>query len=72
VKSAEYGPAYAAHEARNFGRLMGFRICTTHPFNYARTAMEQLPRWFEDYNENHPHKSLKMRSPREYRKQQLS
>jgi len=33
----------------------------------ARVVMEQLPTWFEDYNENHPHKGLKMQSPREYR-----
>ena len=32
----------------------------------ARTVMAQLPGWFEDYNENHPHKGLKMRSPREF------
>jgi len=32
----------------------------------AITVMEQLPRWFEDYNENPPHKGLKMMSPREY------
>lgn len=32
----------------------------------ARTVMTQLPKWFEDYNEHHPHKGLKMRSPREY------
>jgi len=37
------------------------------PLNNARTVMEQLPRWFEDYNNSHPHKALKMRSPREYR-----
>ena len=30
------------------------------------TVMENLPLWFEDYNENHPHKGLKMVSPREY------
>ena len=29
-------------------------------------VMKQLPFWFEDYNENHPHKGLKMMSPREY------
>jgi transposase InsO family protein len=34
----------------------------------AATVMEQLPSWFEDYNEYHPHKGLKMRSPREYRR----
>ena len=33
----------------------------------ARVVLEQLPGWFEDYNENAPHKGLKMKSPREYR-----
>lgn len=32
----------------------------------ARTVMAQLGKWFEDYNEHHPHKGLKMRSPREF------
>ena len=32
----------------------------------AEKVMEQLPAWFEDYNENAPHKGLKMMSPREY------
>jgi transposase InsO family protein len=31
-------------------------------FSHARTVMELLPSWFEDYNEKHPHKGLKMRS----------
>ena len=34
----------------------------------ARVVLEQLPGWIEDYNEVAPHKSLKMMSPREYRK----
>jgi transposase InsO family protein len=34
----------------------------------ARVVLEQLPGWFEDYNEIAPHKGLKMKSPREYRK----
>lgn len=37
-----------------------------HELPNAITVMEQLPLWFEDYNENHPHKGLKMMSPREY------
>ncbi len=37
------------------------------PLHDARSVMEQLPTWFEDYNNSHPHKALKMRSPREYR-----
>lgn len=32
----------------------------------ALTVMSQLPNWFEDYNEHHPHKGLKMSSPRGY------
>jgi transposase InsO family protein len=32
----------------------------------ARTVMAMLPDWFEDYNEVHPHKGLKMKSPREF------
>lgn len=39
-----------------------------NPLYNARHVMAQLPNWFEDYNEVHPHKALKMRSPREYRK----
>jgi len=42
-----------------------------HPLYDARSVMEQLPRWFEDYNEYHPHKGLKMRSPRQYRRNQI-
>jgi transposase InsO family protein len=36
----------------------------------AKTVMQQLPGWFREYNENHPHKGLKMMSPREYRRNQ--
>ncbi len=32
----------------------------------AATVLRQLPIWFEDYNNNHPHSALKMRSPREF------
>jgi len=32
----------------------------------AQDVMRQLPNWFEDYNENHPHKGLKMKSPRKF------
>jgi putative transposase len=38
----------------------------------SRTVLNQLSGWFEDYNENHPHKGLKMQSPREFRRAQLS
>lgn len=32
----------------------------------AEAVMKQLPEWFEDYNENAPHKGLKMMAPRQY------
>jgi putative transposase len=34
----------------------------------AHSVLEQLPGWFEDYNEYHPHKGLNMKSPRQYRR----
>lgn len=36
------------------------------PLPDAATVLGLIARWFEDYNENHPHSGLKMRSPREY------
>ncbi len=39
-----------------------------HDLGRAQRVMEQVPFWFDDYNEYHPHKGLKMRSPREYRR----
>jgi transposase InsO family protein len=36
----------------------------------AATVMAQLPAAFEHFNEIHPHSSLKMRSPREFRRHQ--
>jgi transposase InsO family protein len=32
----------------------------------AKTLFAQLADWFEDYNERHPHKGLRMKSPREF------
>lgn len=32
----------------------------------AERVIEQLPQWFDDYNNNAPHKGLKMLSPREF------
>jgi len=32
------------------------------------SVMNQLAAWFEDYNEVHPHKGLRLQSPREYRR----
>ncbi|HBW8316266.1 TPA: IS3 family transposase [Klebsiella pneumoniae] len=38
----------------------------------AMTVMEKLTEWMEDYNNWHPHKGLKMQSPREYRSSLLA
>lgn len=38
----------------------------------ARTVLAQLPAAFKHFNEVHPHSSLKMQSPREFRRQQAA
>jgi transposase InsO family protein len=35
-------------------------------------VLQQLPTWFEDYNDIHPHSGLRMLSPREFIAQQSS
>ena len=42
-----------------------------NPLHDARSVMEKLSDWFRDYNENHPHKGLKMMSPKEFREHQV-
>jgi len=37
----------------------------------AQAVLQQLPAWFADYNRNHPHRALGMRSPWEFRRAQL-
>ena len=36
------------------------------PLPDAASALALLGTWFDDYNDNHPHSGLKMRSPREF------
>ena len=36
------------------------------PLPDATTVLRLITGWFEDYNDNHPHSGLKMRSPREF------
>jgi hypothetical protein len=38
----------------------------------AKTVMAELSQWFEDYNEFHPHKGLKMKSPRQFIRSQFT
>lgn len=42
------------------------------PLPNAETVLGLIAGWFEDYNENHPHSGLKMRSPREFRSAQTA
>lgn len=37
----------------------------------AMNVLSRIGNWFEDYNENHPHKGLRMQSPREYIRSEL-
>jgi putative transposase len=37
----------------------------------AKTVLAQLPAAFEHFNDVHPHSSLKMKSPREFRRQRV-
>jgi putative transposase len=37
-----------------------------NPLPDAPSALRQIAGWFDDYNDNHPHSGLKMRSPREF------
>jgi putative transposase len=36
------------------------------PLPDAETVLGLIGSWIEDYNDNHPHSGLKMRSPREF------
>ena len=36
------------------------------PLPDAATVLGLIAGWIEDYNDNHPHSGLKMRSPREF------
>ena len=36
------------------------------PLPDAQTVLGLIEGWIEDYNDNHPHAGLKMRSPREF------
>lgn len=38
----------------------------------ARTVLAQMDQWFNDYNEWHPHKGLRMKSPRQYIRAQMA
>ena len=61
---------YYTHEsngmAEAFIKTFKRDYVSVHDLSDAKTVMALLPLWFEDYNNYHPHKGLKMRSPREF------
>jgi putative transposase len=64
-------PAYSPESngmAESFVKTFKRDYVYLNELHTATSVMQQLARWFEDYNEVHPHKGLRMQSPREYRR----
>ena len=57
VRSPESNGVSEAFVKRDYARIQ--------PRPDALTVLQHLPAWIDDYNENHPHRGLRMRSPRE-------
>jgi transposase InsO family protein len=43
-----------------------------NPLNNAKTVLQKIPGWFQDYNEYHPHKGLKGSRPGRIKETNLS
>ena len=56
--------------AESFVNTFGRDYVSQMDLSDAATVLAQLPAAFEHFNEVHPHSSLKMRLPREFRWQQ--
>ena len=55
------------HKARPFMKTFKREYAYLVDLDDAETALRELPVWFTDYNENHPHKGLRMLSPNQFR-----
>jgi len=67
-------PSYSPESngmAEGFVKLFKRDYANVNDLWTAEAVLRQLPGWFADYNENHPHSGLKMRSPVEYRAAEL-
>ena len=67
-------PSYSPESngmAEGFVKLFKRDYVNTNELWTAESVIRQLPIWFNDYNKNHPHSGLKMRSPVEYRQAEL-
>jgi transposase InsO family protein len=64
-------PAYSPESngmAESFVKTFKRDYVYVNELHDAASVMRHLTSWFEDYNEVHPHKGLRMQSPREYRR----
>lgn len=62
-------PAYSPESngmAEAFVKLFKRDYVYTNELWTAESVLRKLPEWFLDYNKNHPHSGLQMRSPLEY------
>jgi transposase InsO family protein len=63
-------PAYSPESngmAEAFVKLLKRDYVHVNELWTAESVLRRLPEWISDYNRNHPHSGLKMRSPLEYR-----
>ena len=68
-------PAYCPESngmAESFVKAMKRDYVYVSDLTDAQTVMAQLSLWFKDYNENAPHKGLKMRSPKQFLREILA
>jgi putative transposase len=52
--------------AESFVKTFKRHYVYVHDRPDAQPVLAQLPQGLEDYNDNHPHKALRMKSPREF------
>jgi putative transposase len=71
VRTTPYNSPESNGMAESFVNTFKRDYVHVNPLPDAKRVMEKLPGWFRDYNENHPHKGLKMMSPREFREHQV-
>ena len=55
-----------ADNGPSFVKTMKHEYVQATPLPDAQTALGLIRDWIKDYNDNHPHSGLKMRSPRKF------